>query len=198
MALVTVSLVASAATPLECPKGTRLESRDGGAFEFCVDSSTGLKEGPERQFRPNGSLAAEGVNRADKPEGVVRLYGEDGILMGEMLYENGRVKSTHMTLAGLRYQADRQNARFRAANKAYLISVIDERTLMWDMRVEHSAPLSPDEKAIMRDLFQKDPDRCRILAGMGVETINFRILSPKAELLDQFALSASECKASQR
>jgi hypothetical protein len=36
------------------------------------------------------------------------------------------------------------------------------------------------------------------LAGLGVETINFRMLSPKAELLDQFALNASECEVTQR
>jgi hypothetical protein len=195
--LLAVSAIASAATPLACPKGTRLESRNNGTWEFCVDAATGLKEGPERQSRPNGSLEGEGTNHAGKREGVARVYGDDGTLMAEMHYEKGEMKSMHMTLAGLRYQTDKQNARYVAASKPYHLSVIDERTLVLDVKVASETPPGPDETKRFHDQFRGDPDVCRIFPGLGIDAIQFRILTAKATQIAKFTLTAAECGAKQ-
>jgi len=197
LALLTFSTLASAAAPLECPKGTRLESKNDGTAQFCVDTATGLKEGPERQTRPNGSVEGEGANHAGKKHGVARTYAEDGTLMAEMEYQQGELKTMHMTPAGLRYQVDRINKQYLANKEPYHLSLSDERTLVWDTIVEREAPSTPDEKKKFRDTFRGNRAVCRMFSGMGLGSITFRVLTTKGTELDTFTTTAADCGAAQ-
>ena len=82
--------VAAAVEPLKCPAGTKLESRTDSRqrlSEFCVDEQTGLKSGPQRDFRTDGTLFADITNDPLTKRSVALIYDERGALTEEAVLE---------------------------------------------------------------------------------------------------------------
>ena len=68
---------------------------DGVRTEFNVESTTGLKQGPLRQFAPDGTLLLEEEYQDDKLNGERKLYYPDGTLEVHEHYVDGRFEGEY-------------------------------------------------------------------------------------------------------
>lgn len=166
--------------PLACPPGTEPQSRTspkGALAEWCADEKTGTRSGPQREFRADGTLAAEGTNDPVSKRSTARIFDEQGILTDEITIENRKVIERRMTLAGVRkFVAELNEGR---EDPAATFRAIDERTIGVDF---HFADADPRKGMKKLEMFRAYIQRsfCKLLTGPErIDSIQVRVLNDR-------------------
>lgn len=203
MALTVLALsstLALAAEPLHCPSGTRLAFETSVKqirTESCVLADSGVKQGPARELRPDGTLVATGTNNNGKPDGIARIYNEQEVLMGELTYDHGNVTGQHFTLTGLEGYANEMNERLRAEHKPYTVRAINEATLGVDFRfADASARTGGDRLADFQRHVLKS--FCALFGGTRrqLQTIRIQVFNAREETPQtDYPMTRADCAA---
>jgi hypothetical protein len=192
---------AFALAPLECPAGTRLESSvdaERHRSEWCVRTDNGVRHGPQRELRADGTVAILGMNVDGEKHGTARLYDEKGVLLTEMVFEHDRITSDHMTLAGLQRIMAQMNERAHAKNMPTTFRAIDEATVGIDFRFPDASAQTGGEKlAGFRQHVQKTfcglfDGRTKQLELFRVRVFNAVDTAPQTE----FQVKRKDCQGS--
>jgi hypothetical protein len=201
LAAAVLGAAALAAEPLVCPAGTKRQSGagdlKGGLKEWCVDSSTGLKEGPERQFRADGSLLATSTNSHGKAHGTGDLYGGNGEKIGESTFdEKGVLVSQRMTLEGLKSVVNHVNKVSREQKRPFILEAIDLHTLAFEVRHESAIPNEGFDR-YLRENPPRNPEICQMfqIQGVNIETIRVHYVNGKQETLGRTTIARDDCAA---
>lgn len=169
----------------------------GGLKEWCLDPKTGLKEGPERQMRADGSLLESHTNRHGKAHGTGDLYGENGEKIGVATFdENGTLVSQRMTLDGLKSVVKFVNKKAAGQQVPFRIEVIDLHNLDFEVLLEGKTPNEAADRYI-RENAPRNPQICQMfhIQGVSIETIRVRYVNEKKEILSQLTIARDECVA---
>lgn len=180
IAVLAWARAAFAGEPLACPPGTKPQSRTsakGALAEWCADEKTGTRSGPQREFRADGTLAAEGTNDPVSKRSTARIFDEQGILTDEITIENRKVIERRMTLAGVRkFVAEMNEGR---EDPAATFRAIDERTIGVDF---HFADADPRKGMKKLEMFRAYIQRsfCKLLTGPErIDSIQVRVLNDR-------------------
>jgi hypothetical protein len=207
-ALATLLALAAGCTrepnTLTCPAGTRHGKsyvRDW-QMEFCVDTHSGLREGPERQWSSEKRLVTELVNRGGKPNGIARTYGSDGSLYSEDTFDHGELRATRFTLAGLKQQIEQMNANFRAEKSALgEFQVVDERTLAYVVHVDRATAnlMATASEELSNKSWNSDAMKalrrgsfCRMFT-FGIETVIYRYVDENDHVVATRSVTSADC-----
>lgn len=169
-----------AAEPLQCPEGTRLETRTIGRQEFserCVNAE-GKRHGPQRDFR-DGRLAAEGVNDAATGRSEAKIYDAEGVLTDELTLQGREITSRRLTRAGMEQLVASLNEARRLEPPSAWFRVIDERNIGVDF---HFPDADPEHGAQKLRLFERYVWRnfCAMLTGAEeIDSLEVRVLEER-------------------
>lgn len=87
--LIALLVALLAPPPLQCPPGHTMSTVQTGLLTQRCIGPKGALVGPERQYHPNGILAAEGARRAGALHGRWVYYADSGRRLREEIWVNG-------------------------------------------------------------------------------------------------------------
>jgi hypothetical protein len=195
---LAASLSASASTPLDCPPGARPDAVEKPGkpltVEFCKDAVTGLREGPMRVTRRDGFTEAAGHYRAGKLDGEYLIFGNDGRAELRLVYAEGRQLEERFTRLGLDRQIARINANAQAARKHWRMSLIDDRTVAYTVRI--GAPFSwvPADESGLRARLIEERAVCPLFDWPAdIEHVFVRYENGDGKELARLTISRADC-----
>jgi hypothetical protein len=154
--LVCLALVAApafAAEPLRCPPGAQVKTEvlPPRHADWCEDPKTSKRNGPARVLNAN-----------------------DEVLV-EVEYLQGEPIARHVTGAGLKHVLAELNLDFTRQGTPYVLSLIDEHTLRFDITIDGVQP-GAVEKNFRAQMLAQSP----ICSLFGIEGTDFRSLQLNA------------------
>lgn len=156
----------SAPAPFSCPAGAKLEKRPHSSeptqIELCRDPATDLREGPYREIGKNGLVLTEGHYRADKLDGELRLYDEQGRLTHVARFSNGNQLEMRVMRLGMEGVARMLNAKAHKNGQNWQMAVRDEHTMEYILNMgTKSEQFTPDAE-VMRGRLVADGRICEL------------------------------------
>jgi hypothetical protein len=197
--VILLTAIGEAAQPatLACPPGMERQSHKPDdkslTAQWCRDPKTGLREGPMRILRDNGSVEADAQYRDGKLEGPYRIYGADGQVALITTYAKGIKLEERMTRAGFETIIREQNAQAEKDGKNWRMALVDDHTARYTVRV--SAPFSwfTDAQETRARLLA-DPRLCALFGiPAGLHTVIARYENGRGEELATIPLTRADC-----
>jgi hypothetical protein len=174
VALVTVSLDASAAEPLRCAEGTVAKSRTNPTnklrADWCEDARTG------------------------KPHGTYRYSSADGKVVVINQYRQGERTSHHVTVHGIRLMIDELNAEFEKSGEQAVITLVDEHTIRVDMVMPGAKPDQLRGKFKDQMMEQGTPCQLLFLEGTDIRTLHMFAMNGKQRTLSSATFVRKDCE----
>ena len=169
--LALVSSPAFAARPLECAAGTQFKSevQPPKHAEWCEDTKTGKRHGPARV-----------------------LDAADNVLV-EVEYEQGQPLARHVTAAGIKQVLAELNLEFERQNTPYVLTLLDEHTLRFDMTIDGVKPGTVD-KDFRKQMLAKSPV-CGLfeIEGTDFQTLQLHASNDRKQAVATETFTRADC-----